>query len=1146
MHAWKQIFKILLFLLLISLALNGANWTHITVGSAPASTRPVICSDPRGNLHIAWTSDNPYGESLQYANNLSGFWNFQKKVAGSSGNQAYNPSITADQQGYAYIVARFYGYSYQIKYLTNREITGNYWSSTIQMGSGHYHESSIEVDSKFRTHVFAQEDTWGSNVFYQNLDLNDVVIEGGTSQFFASAIDQNDILHFVGSHADGTWYTFDSSGTWSNPVTIDQVNISAYHPSITCDGNNVLHVVFASIEGIYYLNNSAGSWSIPELTTTAGIFPNVVADENSKAHIAYYTAVESGGLFYTNNIKGAWLTPEYITTINTDYSSATEDAAHVESKIALSPTDNTVNIVFISNNTDIKVARTGDFNLRRVKSTDATSTLISTAETPTLDTLSTSTSGSIDMLQFTINDIGSDGNATKIKQLLIQRGPGMSNEICFNDIFGDVTINVSDGSTLNGNIFAAKILFGTLSSVTKEILESGSLNFTVSATLKQPLQNVDGKTVQMKINGLYDVIIDTTGSRFDYNSISVLSDTILFQVVPDHFEFANLGDDFYNENLIQGFWMQVKVVDANGSIATGVTGINVTLSAVELNGVTPTTQPLQSTEGLTKTLTGGIAQWNNITFPEHGQIRILASCDVLTAASDTVTVMPFHKNLVITSDEDLKAALKSLNIEADYYSEWNYQFPTAAKIADYESLLLFPSSSYAWYIDSTKIKTFLAAGSDTARKSILAFGEYGLGYNMDTPFANNYFGARGNSYFDHQTTNFEGVTGDPVTHGLSLSASAYMTTELLFNDNLKNSIILTQTGTGKVVGVKNAAGSYRTLMITPEFSILSTTADRDTMFSRIMQWFQEEVQTIHGPELSGLPDINMTEDIPYKMAITDWYPFVDDTDTPDENLNWYLNHSSHSVASVKNDTLIIQPEKDYYGEDTMLVAVSDGQSLGSDTIIINIAAVNDPPSSFSLLTPENGYWTEDNHDSSKILFTWTQANDIDNDSVVYQFKLKYQNNESKHPVVNDTFLIIDYYWGDIFIPMNEEIMWIVTAHDEQDSTVAQNAPFVFEISETESIDNRNNQIPDKFILYANYPNPFNPETTIKYGLPEESFVTVSIFDINGRQVQTLIQETQVAGYHSVQWDATNVGSGVYFYRIVAGIFQEVRKCVLIK
>jgi len=96
-----------------------------------------------------------------------------------------------------------------------------------------------------------------------------------------------------------------------------------------------------------------------------------------------------------------------------------------------------------------------------------------------------------------------------------------------------------------------------------------------------------------------------------------------------------------------------------------------------------------------------------------------------------------------------------------------------------------------------------------------------------------------------------------------------------------------------------------------------------------------------------------------------------------------------------------------------------------------------------------------------------------------------------------------------------------------------------------------NQSPHTFNLYNNYPNPFNPVTTFRYDLPENSHVTITIYDMLGREVKTLINQTQDAGFKSVIWDATNdygkpVSAGVYLYKIQAGEFVQTRKMVLLK
>ena len=89
-------------------------------------------------------------------------------------------------------------------------------------------------------------------------------------------------------------------------------------------------------------------------------------------------------------------------------------------------------------------------------------------------------------------------------------------------------------------------------------------------------------------------------------------------------------------------------------------------------------------------------------------------------------------------------------------------------------------------------------------------------------------------------------------------------------------------------------------------------------------------------------------------------------------------------------------------------------------------------------------------------------------------------------------------------------------------------------------------VPTDFKLSQNFPNPFNPTTTIHYDLPKQSYVNVTIYDLLGQRVKTLIEQNQDAGYKSVQWDATNISSGMYFYQIRVGEYVQTRRMILLK
>ena len=91
-----------------------------------------------------------------------------------------------------------------------------------------------------------------------------------------------------------------------------------------------------------------------------------------------------------------------------------------------------------------------------------------------------------------------------------------------------------------------------------------------------------------------------------------------------------------------------------------------------------------------------------------------------------------------------------------------------------------------------------------------------------------------------------------------------------------------------------------------------------------------------------------------------------------------------------------------------------------------------------------------------------------------------------------------------------------------------------------------NNVPEEYALFENYPNPFNPNTTIKFAVPEESFIKLEVYNTLGEKVNTLVAETLTAGIYSVDWNAVNLSSGVYIYRLQAGSFVETKKMMLMK
>ncbi len=216
----------------------------------------------------------------------------------------------------------------------------------------------------------------------------------------------------------------------------------------------------------------------------------------------------------------------------------------------------------------------------------------------------------------------------------------------------------------------------------------------------------------------------------------------------------------------------------------------------------------------------------------------------------------------------------------------------------------------------------------------------------------------------------------------------------------------------------------------------------------------------------------------------------------------------------------------------------------SDTSYFYSDAFPEPPLNFATVSPENnaeGIATE-------VEFVWEETYDPDpveeiSYRVVYAPNWEDSSTYVYSETIEDTSMVIT-------LADNSQYYWLVEALDSDGFVVGSNdnTPNTMVVGIL-SIDGAD--IPEVFALHQNYPNPFNPITTLRYDLPEQSMVNIIIYDIMGREVKSLINQTQEAGFKSVLWDATNdfgkpVSAGVYLYQIQAGDFVQTRKMVLLK
>lgn len=147
--------------------------------------------------------------------------------------------------------------------------------------------------------------------------------------------------------------------------------------------------------------------------------------------------------------------------------------------------------------------------------------------------------------------------------------------------------------------------------------------------------------------------------------------------------------------------------------------------------------------------------------------------------------------------------------------------------------------------------------------------------------------------------------------------------------------------------------------------------------------------------------------------------------------------------------------------------------------------------------------------------------------------------------------------ADKFSEENFDLKWSADENNFKTKIVALENDKLVEVTDIRNhyIDLENNangttenslEIPTEFSLAQNYPNPFNPVTNLEFGISNLEFVSLKVYDITGKEVMTLVNETKPAGRYLVKFDGSNLGSGVYFYKITAGSFSAVKRMFLIK
>ena len=290
---------------------------------------------------------------------------------------------------------------------------------------------------------------------------------------------------------------------------------------------------------------------------------------------------------------------------------------------------------------------------------------------------------------------------------------------------------------------------------------------------------------------------------------------------------------------------------------------------------------------------------------------------------------------------------------------------------------------------------------------------------------------------------------------------------------------------------------------------------------------------------TAVQDTSIFEDMSLMIPFS-----ISDDDEMDSLIVRVSGDIEHISGSYADSIFTIIPNENWNGSSLLVLEVSDNDTTVSDTFNLVVLPANDPPEAFDLIYPGNELVLDD-ADSVDVSFTWESALDVDGDSLSYGLSIFSDSEFDSVFIVAGPQLrmnIEDF-------PRDVWLNWDVWVTDGQD-TIWSTSTFSLMIDQTVGI-NAQALTPDEFVLNQNFPNPFNPTTTIRYGLPEVTDVSVIIYDLKGREIRFWSFDSQSAGWYNLAWQGDSqrgeqFGTGLYFCRIVAGEYSKTIKMIYMK
>ena len=308
------------------------------------------------------------------------------------------------------------------------------------------------------------------------------------------------------------------------------------------------------------------------------------------------------------------------------------------------------------------------------------------------------------------------------------------------------------------------------------------------------------------------------------------------------------------------------------------------------------------------------------------------------------------------------------------------------------------------------------------------------------------------------------------------------------------------------------------------------------------------------------PDLNPTPTVPdadftatpLSVEVGESVHLYDLTTGVPDTWNWTITGNENINSTEQNPIITFNQVGQY------TVKLRASNNLGADSItktnFINVTPTVLHP--FSFTTSGIIRVVVSPGDSNKVTFAWTESSS--SPTVSYKFRgqkfggtefiLVNSNNSGQDTSISFRKSYLDSLASSYGALVNDSVLLQCKAYAYNgfDSLASGNNLILNIVRVTVGITPISSEIPNVFKLENNYPNPFNPETNIRYQIPKAAVVTIKLYDVTGREVSTLVNERHDAGYYNYRFNGEGLTSGVYFYSIQAGDYKDVKRMMLIK